>query len=206
MDFLKEIKMKFRPLYAYLSLILILIVLLVVFTRKNSSQSTADIANQEMPNDDIHKGLKNGESPNKSNVSADIIRKMEELKKEAEDNPNDTLKVKEYADFLTEAHKPDEAIKYYQKILKVDPKRTDILFSLSFIYYNKKDYDKSEELTNQILSYDKDNALALYNLGAISATKGDKEKAKDVWDKVIKKYPNTDVAKAAEQSLSSLKN
>ncbi len=198
--------MKFKPLYAYLSLILILIVLLVVFTRKNSSQSTADIANQEMPGDDIHKGLKNGESPNKSNVSADILHKMEELKKEAEDNPNDTLKLKEYADFLTEAHKSDEAVKYYQKILKVDPKRTDILFSLSFIYYNKKDYDKSEELTNQILSYDKDNALAFYNLGAISASKGDKEKAKDVWDKLIKKYPNTDVAKAAEQSLSSLKN
>ena len=197
--------MKFKPLYAYLSLIVILIVLLVVFTQKNKSNETAgDITNKEMPNDDMHKGLQNGEAPNKSNVSADIIRKMEELKKEAEENPNDTLKLKEYADFLAEAHKPDEAIKYYQKILSVDPKRTDVLFSLSFIFYNKRDYDKSEEYTNKILSYDKNNPLALYNLGAISATRGDKNKAKEIWNGIITKYPNSEAAKTAEESLSNL--
>ncbi len=196
--------MKFKPLYAYLGLVVTLIVLLVVFTQKNNSNSTADVSNQELPNDDIHKGLKNGGSPNRSNVSADIIRKMEELKKSVEENPNDTLKLKEYADFLTEAHKPDEAVKYYQKILKVNPKRTDILFSLAFIYYNKQDYDKSGELTNQILSYDKNNVLALYNLGAIAATKGDNEKAREVWNELIEKYPNSEAAKAAQQSLNSL--
>ena len=197
--------MKFKPLYAYLSLIVILIVLLVVFTQKNKSNETAgDITNQEIPNDDIHKGLQNGEAPNKSNVSADIIRKMEELKKEAEENPNDTLKLKEYADFLAEAHKADEAIKYYQKILRIDPKRTDVLFSLSFIFYNKRDYDKSEEYTNKILSYDKNNPLALYNLGAISATRGDKNKAKKIWNGIIEEYPNSEAAKTAEESLSNL--
>ena len=197
--------MKFKPLYAYLGLVVILVVLLLVFTQKNKSNSSADVSNQEMPNDDVHKGLKNGGSPNRSNVSADIIRKMEELKKSVENNPGDTLKMKEYADFLTEAHKPDEAVKYYQKILKVNPKRTDILFSLAFIYYNKQDYDKSGELTNQILSYDKNNVLALYNLGAIAATKGDNEKAREVWNSLIEKYPNSEAAKAAQQSLNNLK-
>ncbi len=197
--------MKFKPLYAYLSLVVILIVFLVVFTQKNNSIETPqDIANKEIPNDDIHKGLQNGEAPSRSNVSADIIHKMEELKKEAEENPNDTLKLKEYADFLTEAHKPDEAIQYYQKILKVDPKRTDVYFALSFIYYNKHDYDKSEKYTNKILSYDKKNPLALYNLGAIWATKGDKNKAKEIWNEIITKFPNSEAAKTAEESLSNL--
>ena len=198
--------MKFKPLYAYLSLVVILVLLLVVFTQKNNNKPDKDITSQELPNDDIHKGLKNGETPNKSNVSADVMLKMEELKKGAEENPYDTLKLKEYADFLTEAHKPDEALKYYQKILKIDPKRTDILFALSFIYYNKQDYDKSEEYTNRILSYDKNNPLALYNLGAISATKGDKNKAKDIWKGIITKYPNSEAAKTAEKSLSGLDN
>lgn len=199
--------MKFKPLYAYLSLVAILVVLLIVFTQKNNSNiPSRDRADQEMPNDDIHKGLKNGESPSRSNVSADILHKMEELKKEAEENPNDTLKIKEYADFLSEAHQPDDAIKYYQKILKVNPKRTDILFSLAFIYYNKHEYDKSEEFTNKILSFDKNNTLALYNLGAISATKGDKNKAKDIWNGIINKYPNSEAAKTAQESLSHLEN
>ncbi len=198
--------MRFKPLYAYLGLVVILIALLFLFSRKNNNTATREIANQEVPNDDIHNGLKNGQAPNKSNVSADIIRKMEELKKAAEENPNDTLKLKEYADFLSEAHKPDEAVKYYQKILKVNPKRTDILFSLSFIYYNKQDYNKSEEFTNRILSYDKNNPLALYNLGAIAATRGDKNKAETIWNEIIKKNPNTEAAKTAEESLSNLKN
>lgn len=199
--------MRFKPLYAYLGLVVILVVVLMLFTQKNkSNEAPADITSQEMPNDDIHKGLQNGEAPGKSNVSADIIHKMEELKKEAEENPNDTLKIKEYADFLTEAHKPDEAIKYYQKILKIDSKRTDVFFALSFIYYNKHDYDKSEEYTNKILSYDKNNPLALYNLGAISATKGDKNTAKEIWNGIITKYPNSEAAKTAEESLSNLNN
>lgn len=199
--------MRFKPLYAYLSLVVVLIVLLIVFTQKNkSNEIPGDINKQEIPNDDIHKGLQNGDAPNKSNVSADIIRKMEELKKEAEENPDDTSKIKEYADFLTEAHKPDEAVKYYQKILKTDPKRTDVLFTLSFIYYNKHDYDKSEEYTNRILSYDQNNPLALYNLGAISATKGDKNKAKEIWNSIILKYPSSEAAKTAKQSLSDLNN
>ena len=197
--------MKFKPLYAYLGLIVILIALLFLFSRKNNDTTAREITSQEVPNDDIHKGLKNSQAPNKSNVSADIIRKMEELKKAAEDNPNDTLKLKEYADFLSEAHKPDEAVRYYQKILNVNPKRTDILFSLSFIFYNKQDYNKSEEFTNRILSYDKNNPLALYNLGAIAATRGDKNKAETIWNKIIKKNPNTEAAKAAEESLSNLK-
>lgn len=198
--------MRFKPLYAYLSLVVILVASLIIFTQKNNEKPLTDITNKEIPNDEIHKGLKNEEAPNKNNVSADVLRKMEELKKAAEDNPNDTLKLKEYADFLTEAHKPDEAIDYYEKILKVDSKRTDILFSLAFIFYNKKDYNKSEELTNRILSYDKDNTLALYNLGAISATKGDNEKAKNIWNEIIRKYPGTEAAKAAEQSVSNLKD
>lgn len=199
--------MKFKPLYTYLSLIVILVLILVVFTQKNNNNKPSqDITSREIPNDDIHKGLKNGEAPNKSNVSADIMHKLEELKKGAEENPDDTLKLKEYADFLTEAHKPDEALKYYQKILKVDPKRIDVLFSLSFIYYNKQDYDKSEEYTNRILSYDKNNPLALYNLGAISATKGDKNKAKNIWKEIITKYPNSEAATTAEKSLSSLED
>jgi tetratricopeptide (TPR) repeat protein len=199
--------MKFKPLYAYLGLVVILVVILVVFTqKKEDNKSATDITGQEIPKDDIHRGLQNGQTPNKGNVSAEIIHKMEGLKKAAEENPNDTLKLKEYADFLTEAHKQDDAIKYYEKILKVDPKRTDILFSLSFLYYNKQNYDKSEELTNKILSYDQNNPLALYNLGAISATKGEQEKAKNIWNEVIKKYPNTDAANAAQQSLTNLKN
>ncbi len=62
---------------------------------------------------------------------------MDMLKKEVEANPKDTAKIKEYADFIAAAHKPEQAIPYYEKILKVDPRRNDILFSLSMIIFQR---------------------------------------------------------------------
>jgi tetratricopeptide (TPR) repeat protein len=126
------------------------------------------------------------------------------LKEEVEENPKDTLKIREYADFLSAAHQPDEAINYYYNILSVNPKRSDILFSLAYIYFNKKNYDKAEDLVNKVLLYEPDNTEALYNLGAIAASKGDKQKARTQWEKLIKNYPGSNASKLAESSLKKL--
>ena len=126
------------------------------------------------------------------------------LKKKADEDPKDTLAIREYADMLAAAHKPEEAITYYNRILDLNPARKDILFSLAFLYYNKKDYLNAEKVTNRVFLYDKDNLQARYNLGAIAAANGDNEKAKLIWNKLIKEHPNTDEAKLAQSSLSKL--
>ena len=130
--------------------------------------------------------------------------KLEMLKNAVEQNPNDTTKLKEYADLLAEAHKKSEAVGYYQKILDVDPNRIDIRFSLSFIYYSFGDLKKAEEETNEILRIDPNNANAQYNLGAIAATKGEKEKAKELWLKIAKEHPDEEVGIKAKNSIEKL--
>lgn len=164
------------------------------------------VTNEQMPKDDIHKELTNpmSQSPGPSNVTSETMQKMEVLKKSVEANPEDTLKIREYADFLSMAHKPKDAIKYYEKILNRDNNRIDILFSLTFIYYNEGNVSKADELTKTILKIDPDNEMALYNTGAIEASRGNKEQAREIWTKLIEAFPGSETTELAKNSLNRL--
>ena len=200
--------MKFKPIYLYGTIALIAIAVLIVVEIEDKSNSNQQPVTDEqmMPNDDVHNQLKNqtSTSPGKENVSEEYRKKLAELEQAVNENPTDTLALKKYADYLTASHKMDEAITYYEKILSADPKRSDIHFSLAVIYFNKQNFDKCDNENEKVLQYDPQNQMALYNLGAVAATRGQKEKAKDYWNKVISINENSETAKLAKESLSKL--
>jgi len=200
--------MKFKPIYFYGILVVAAVALLIVVGIKEAPDTTEApiVNNQTMPDDDVHKQLKNqmSTSPGRENVSEEYKKKLAELREAVDTNPSDTLAMRIYADFLSASHKMNEAIPYYEKILKVNPKRTDIYFSLALIYYNKQDFEKCEQVNNDVLSFDPNNQMALYNLGAIAATQGNRGKAKDLWEKVISINAESETGKLANESLSRL--
>ncbi|MCW8810206.1 MAG: hypothetical protein OQJ93_12030 [Ignavibacteriaceae bacterium] len=200
--------MKFKPIYFYGIIVLISIIVLVLVATQNLTEpEEVQIGqNQNMPDDDVHKNLmkQGGNQPSKENVSEEYRKRMAELKDAVEKNPEDTLALKNYADFLSASHKMDDAVIYYNKILQVDPKRADIHFSLAVIYFNKQDYVKCEDENNKVLMFDPKNQMALYNLGAIAATRGEVIKAKDFWNKVIEINPESETGKLAKESLAKL--
>jgi len=208
MDILKGSKMKFKPIYLYGVVLAAAVVLLIIFSQGKNSNPDPEITsfqNENIPDDDIHNQLKMQESnPTKDNVTENFHKRMGELKQAVENNPNDTLKLKEYADFLAAAHKTEEAIRMYDRILKINPKRTDIYFSITLLYYNEKDLQKAEEYNEKVLMYDPTNSMALYNRGALAATRGDKEKARTIWEKIVKDDPDSEVGNLAKQSLTRL--
>jgi len=208
MDILKGSKMKFKPIYLYGVVLAAAVVLLIFFSRSKDSNpdpETTNLQNENIPDDDIHNQLKMQESnPTKDNVTENFHKRMGELKQAVENNPNDTLKLKEYANFLAAAHKTEEAIRMYDRILKINPKRTDIYFSITLLYYNEKDLQKAEEYNEKVLMYDPTNSMALYNRGALAATRGDKEKARTIWEKIVKDEPDSEVGNLARQSLTRL--
>jgi len=200
--------MKFKPIYLYGILgLLAVVVLIVVGIQETSNSTEVSISNdQTMPDDDVHKELKNqiGNTPGKENVSEEYRKKLAELKEAVDKNPADTLAMRNYADFLSASHKMNEAIPYYEKILQINSKRTDIYFSLALIYYNKQDFLKCEEANNKVLTYDPKNQMALYNLGAIAATQGKTDKAKEFWNKVVSINAESETGKLANESLGKL--
>ena len=196
--------MKIKPLYIYLILFASFVIGVIVFTNISSSSSN-EISNNKIPDDEIHKGMGNdGEMPSGTNVMEDARKKLEELKLSYEKNPDDTLKIKQYAEMLKVAHQTEKSIELYEKIFKKGPGRIDVLLELTFLYFNNGNLDKAEEYTNDILKINKDHQIGTYNLGAIAASRGDNAKAKSIWQGLAKKYPNTDIASIAQQSIMEL--
>ena len=193
--------MKFKPYYLYIIIAIAAVAVLLIVT--NDQNTTKQTNETKMPEDDIHKGLKEN-PPGKGNVSEEAIQQLDMLKKAVQENPNDTAKAREYADFLAQAHQQDEAIIQYEKILSKDPKRVDLILSIAFIHYNRGEYKEAEAGLNRILAIDKDNLQARYNLGAIAANQGDYARAKILWQKLVKEYPGTEMAELAKSSLSKL--
>ncbi|GAB4291366.1 MAG: hypothetical protein Kow0098_10560 [Ignavibacteriaceae bacterium] len=198
--------MKFKIYYLYLLLAIAVAVILFVVSQTTPEQSVSNtnIKNGVMPQDEIHNQL--SAPPSGSNVSESVLHKLEMLEKEVMKNPDDSAKVRELADFLAAAHRPDQAIEYYESILAKDSERIDILFSLSFIYFNKGDFSKAGELTKRILTIDPENVQAYYNTGAIAANIGNTDEARKIWTDIIENYPKSETKELAKNSLSQLGN
>lgn len=197
--------MKVKPIYIYLVIFAAFVIGVVIFSSTGRSEKEVS---GTMPNDEVHKGISGdgSKSPSGSNVMESARKKLEELKIAYEKNPGDTLKAREYADMLTMAHQSDKAVELYQKILKVDPKRIDAMIQLTFLFYNKGDLDKAEQYTKMVLEIDKNHQLGLFNLGAVAQAKGDNAKAKKIWQDIVKKFPKSEVANIAEESLKQLES
>lgn len=200
--------MKFKPIYLYGLVALIAITILIVVAIQENSDSTNTSMNNEqvMPDDDVHKQLRNqmDSSPGKENVSEEYRKKMAELEQAVKENPKDTAALKNYADYLSASHKMDEAVTYYKNILEIDAKRSDVYFALALIYYNQQDFIKCEEVNMKVLSFDPNNQMALYNIGAVAATQGNKEKAKEFWNKVLSINAESETGKLAKESIGKL--
>ncbi len=199
--------MKIKPIYLYGVLVLLVIVVLIIATQQSGSTVPEEkvITDQQIPDDEIHTPFKSKEPPTRDNVSPNFKHKLEMLEKAVKENPGDTLSLREYADLLAAAHKKQESLAYYKKILEADPTRIDIRFSLSYVYYSLGDLKNAEDQTKQILVLEPDNTNAQYNLGAINASLGNKEKAKEIWAKIAKEHPNEEVGIKALESINMLK-
>lgn len=199
--------MKLKPIYLYGVIFIAAAAVLIIFSKSESPKiiTKNNETQEQMPQDDIHKNFDTGQqTPSGSNVNQEVLTKLKEMKKLADAYPVDTLKIREYADFLSAAHKQDEAIKYYEKILSIDSKRKDIYFAITSDYYIQGKLDKAEEVTRQLLKLFPKDPMATYNLGAIEATKGSKEKAREIWMELIKSNPNDETSQLAKSSINEL--
>lgn len=199
--------MKLKSIYLYGIVAAIAIITLIIVSQTTGDEKVGgNISNKEMPMDDVHKNLNKGmmDNPTGANVSEEVKHKLDVMKKDVDANPNDTLKIREYADFLAAAHRPNEAIIYYQKILDEDKKRKDVYFALTFVYYNQKNLVKAEEVTRVMYNLFPNDPMVNYNLGAIEATKGNKDKAREIWNNLVKNHPNDKTSELAKNSLNKL--
>lgn len=200
--------MKIKPLYVY-GIVILLVIAVIVITSIDSTEVKNDIINDPqavMPQDDIHKGLSNnqGAGPSKSDVKPEFWENLDKMGKEVEANPNDTLKMRKYAELLSMAHQTDKALEQYEKILKKDPKRVDILLSEGLLYFNEGKYSEAEKVTSRVLDINKNHLEAKFNLGVIAVSQGDKEKARKIWTELAENNPGSEASEYAKEALKKL--
>lgn len=201
--------MKLKPIYLYLFVIIVALITLITISNSNdTSNSEMAAVTENIPDDEIHNNI-TGQSeigPTRSNVNQSIIDEMNDLGVYVDANPNDTLKIKEYADLLAMAHNEDKALELYNRILSIDKNRTDVITSLAIMYYNKSDFSQSKMYIERILRINPEHVEAKYNLGLIEARLGDMEAAKKQWEDLQRNHPNTKMSDMAKESLEKLKN
>ena len=197
--------MKTKSLYIYLGAVVIILAAILIYN--SASDKPAEVSTEtpgnNMPNDDVHKGLSD-DVPNKSNVRGDFMERYTELKNKYAENPKDTTVAKEYAIMLSQAHRKGQAIEIYENILSMDATRADVILMLGYEYFETNDLVKAEEMTRKVLSIKKDNSQAQFNLGAILMAKGKPDEAKKIWKEIIKKYPGSEAATVAKKALDKM--
>ena len=70
------------------------------------------------------------------------------------------------------------AVKFYQKALAFDPKRSDVYFNLSVSYSEMGEIEKALEAVDKAISMDAENALYRYGRGRIYLKSGEKNLAR----------------------------
>lgn len=194
--------MKLKPIYVYISLIAVALITIVSIS--NSDDKVTDL--HDIPNDEVHNSLNSGKmgEPSGSNVNSEIYDRMKKYEEHITQNPSDTSTMKEYAELLFAAHKQEEAVELYEKILAADPNRIDMLKTLSIIEFNKGDFISSKAKIAKILALDPKNPEALYNMGVIETKVGDIQAARIQWENLLKFHPNTKMSDMAKESLERL--
>jgi tetratricopeptide (TPR) repeat protein len=200
-------------------IIFVIIIAGIIVTSTNSNEKMSVTSNPmgdaNMPNDAVHQGMNGmpgdalhqgmgGDAPSKNNIRDDFWEKLKKFEADLKANPNDTLLMKNYAQMLGMSHQTEKAIELYEKILKIDPNRVDILLAEGLAFYNDQNFQMAEVVTKRIIARDKNNIEAQYNLGVIAASQGKDEDAKKIWKEISEKYPNDEVGQLAGRSLKQI--
>jgi tetratricopeptide (TPR) repeat protein len=113
-----------------------------------------------------------------------------------------------FAEICFKAGKYDEAIPLYEAALKdfgSDPfYSNELRSSLAYAYQAKEDYDNATKQFQMIVDAPDaaNKAQALFNLGAIYETKGEKEKSREAYNKIIADFSDSIYTRIAKEKVA----
>ena len=133
--------------------------------------------------------------------------KVNALKAVAErEAANPTPRV-ELANLYFDAQKFDDAIKWYEAALKLNPNDVNVSTDLGVSYYYTNNPDKALAQLDRSLKIDPKHAKTLLNIGIVKAfAKQDLEGASQAWQQVIQLSPDSPEGQAAKRALDTFQS
>ena len=130
------------------------------------------------------------------------------LRSTAERNPNDAETRVQLGNLYFDAERFDEAVRWYEDALKVDPRNVNASTDLGISYYYMNQPDRALAQFDKSLAIDPKHAKTLLNIGIVRAFgKQDLEGAAEAWQRVVEIAPaDSAEARAARQALDGVRS
>ena len=113
----------------------------------------------------------------------------------------------ELGNLYFDAEQYQEAARWYQEALSIDPSNADVSTDLGVSFYYLNEPDRALAQFDKSLAIDPAHAKTLLNIGIVRAFgKQDLKGAAEVWQKVVTLAPASEEARAARQALDGLRS
>jgi tetratricopeptide (TPR) repeat protein len=113
----------------------------------------------------------------------------------------------ELANLYFDAERYDDAIKWYEQAVALDPNDVNVSTDLGVCYYYINQPDKALAQFEKSLKIDPKHAKTLLNVGIVRAFgKQDLDGASQAWQQVIKLAPDSPEGQAAKRALDGLQS
>lgn len=126
---------------------------------------------------------------------------LDRLQTALKEDPKNVVAMDSLAMMYAIAGSYEKAKGYYEQHLQIEPDNRDIQVALALIYHNLQNDPKAIEILQGILDKEPGYAFALHYLAEIYASQHEHDKATQYWQKIIKLYPGTEMAKVAEKRI-----
>ena len=129
-----------------------------------------------------------------------------QLKAAADRNPSDAETRVQLGNLYFDAERYDEATRWYEQALKVDPKNVNASTDLGIAYYYSNQPDRALAQFDRSLQLDPKHSKTLLNIGIVRAFgKQDIDGAEKAWQRVLDLAPNTPEANVARKGLEGIR-
>ena len=128
------------------------------------------------------------------------------LKASADSNPADAAVRVELGNLNFDAERYDEATRWYEAALKVDPRNVNASTDLGIAYYYSNQPDRALAQFDKSLAIDPKHSKTLLNIGIVRAfAKQDLDGAEKAWQRVLDVAPASAEAAVAKKGLDGLR-
>lgn len=132
--------------------------------------------------------------------------RVAELQRGAEERPNDAAPRAQLGNLYFDAERFEEAIRWYEAALELDPKDVNVSTDLGVSYYYTNQPDRALQQFEHSLSVDPRHTKTILNMGIVRAFgKQDLEGAVVAWQRVVDLAPDSPEGRAARQALDSVR-
>jgi cytochrome c-type biogenesis protein CcmH len=129
------------------------------------------------------------------------------LKSVADREPKNPTPRVQLGNLYFDAERYDDAIKWYEQALALNPKDVNVSTDLGVCYYYTNQPDKALAQFDKSLAVDPKHTKTLLNVGIVKAFgKQDLQGATDAWQQVLKIAPDSPEGQAAKRALDSLQS